>query len=685
MTSSDDEPSLAPAGANEVPHQDWSLRASGRTYYDRNGETSIILKRLTNSSSSVTGIAGRRGAGKSSLALKVLEECNQQNYFTQLIHSPTSYDPREFLLSVSQQTCDEIVDRLDERRGQLPSLDERAHTEKRRIYRRQYVLGAIAIMLILTAASITAKVADDNYTKNLENRISSLTAQANEIRSSLLPKVNSVLREVKSLDERRFDYSAAISVFERLAETLKDPAARIVDPYEFMASGGSNVEEGVAPFDVLDDVVALASNASEIDKLTNELRWGSPFSALRGYFNSSLIVIPVASIFLFAALLFIFRNLARQLHLIRRAGRKEVGLRAEAVALAEHLSYQTTVSTSQEAGVSLFRLTSAFRRGKSLTTRSLSLPGLTEKFAAFLQKICEVYSDGVVICFDELDKIEDPKELDQLLRGVKGILGRSNTHFLFTVSDDAIARFATRRTEEQGILESAFEDVILLERIDFRFADRMLNPMYEEVGQVDDREQIHLSSKLFWLFGGGVPREIKRNARICLEHDLLLRSSDPTDVWKVLLKKRLEDTRSWVSRVGQDDRITAEFLSSLYDSQRHLMNETTFDRQWFEVMVQLWLKEFAGNVEFCTDNTRQAKEARSKNGGHDEVANIVYGRVTIELVVGATGGLVVSEFGSDECFEKLTPQLYRIFEHAPSNFDFAWKELCKYLKRIQLL
>ncbi len=62
--------------------------------------------------------------------------------------------------------------------------------------------------------------------------------------------------------------------------------------------------------------------------------------------------------------------------------------------------------------------------------------------------MCEVWTYGVLICFDELDKIDGPEQLDLLLRGIKGILGRENTHFLFTVSDDAIARFIVRRLRE---------------------------------------------------------------------------------------------------------------------------------------------------------------------------------------------------------------------------------------------
>ena len=105
-----------------------------------------------------------------------------------------------------------------------------------------------------------------------------------------------------------------------------------------------------------------------------------------------------------------------------------------------------------------------------------------------------------------------------------------------------------------------------------------------------------------------------------------------------------------------------------------------FDRQWFSAVVKLWLEAFASNLDFQA----RIEDAKEKNKNQNELTNLVYGRATIELVVGVTGGLVVREYCSDEEFEKLTPQLSRIFEHAPSNFDFAWQALHGYLKGIQL-
>jgi hypothetical protein len=60
----------------EAPSVDYSLRSSGNTYIDHAGEAQRIVDRIKTSSASVIGIAGVRGAGKSSLAKKVLDDCN---------------------------------------------------------------------------------------------------------------------------------------------------------------------------------------------------------------------------------------------------------------------------------------------------------------------------------------------------------------------------------------------------------------------------------------------------------------------------------------------------------------------------------------------------------------------------------------------------------------------------------
>src|SRR5580704_5352671 len=94
-----------PASQTQL-HPDFSLRASGTTYIERSQEAVRVTTRIDNSSSSVVGIAGVRGAGKSSLAKRVLNTCDQKGYFTLLIPSPTGYEPREFLIAIFQRIAE---------------------------------------------------------------------------------------------------------------------------------------------------------------------------------------------------------------------------------------------------------------------------------------------------------------------------------------------------------------------------------------------------------------------------------------------------------------------------------------------------------------------------------------------------------------------------------------------------
>src|SRR5262249_55164387 len=91
---------------------DFSLRSSGTTYLDQKGETDRIVDRIETSSASVIGIAGVRGAGKSSLAKKVLDKCDASGFFTLFIPSPTGYEPREFLLAIFQRIAEHASERI---------------------------------------------------------------------------------------------------------------------------------------------------------------------------------------------------------------------------------------------------------------------------------------------------------------------------------------------------------------------------------------------------------------------------------------------------------------------------------------------------------------------------------------------------------------------------------------------
>jgi len=108
---------------------DLSLKANPDTYNDREKESETIFKRILSNSSSVIGIGGVRGAGKSSLALKVLGYCKKEDFFTILIPSPTAYDSKEFLLTVYQSICEDVKLQLEKRLNLNTTLKRQSRRE----------------------------------------------------------------------------------------------------------------------------------------------------------------------------------------------------------------------------------------------------------------------------------------------------------------------------------------------------------------------------------------------------------------------------------------------------------------------------------------------------------------------------------------------------------------------------
>ena len=450
---------------------DWSLRANGETYRDRSNESIILTKRLIKCSASVTGIAGCRGSGKSSLALRVLDNCAKKGAFTQLIHSPTGYDPREFLVSVFQRLCESVVTRIDRQFGQVNSLYARGEAERSRLVRISLLLIFGAVVPLVAAIFYGYY---QMYQESSQERLQELATVGSSYRKQLADRENDLARQIDQL--------------------LPQSLARNNEILRNLMSERSWVKK-------------------ELEMLDSE-----PIIDTIG--DTFLIFMLVLAAYIILTVL--LRHLMSIRGRIVRARRfsRETGLRQLALEISEHLKFQTTLSTSTEKAVSLAKLTATRTAGKSLMARPLSLPSLTDQCALFLKRIGEVYAGRVVICLDELDKIENPRNLDNLLRGIKGVLGQPNTHFILTVSEDALAEFTKQRRLDTGMLESAFEDIVLLERIDLKVADYVVELMYPESNRGDADGTIHMSTKLLWLFGGAIPREVKRNARVCLEAGL---------------------------------------------------------------------------------------------------------------------------------------------------------------------
>ena len=630
---------------------DWSLSANAATYRDRRQESEILKQRLFVSSASTTGIAGPRGAGKSSLALKVLNECEKESdAFTHLIHSPIGYTSHEFLLSIFQNMCEEVIQRIDRDLNQTNTLDERATAELRRL---RGILIASVIGLFLLFGGLVSYPAYTLYSALIEARLELMFADSHDMQAR-----TSDLKE--SIDQLTEQIQLIVPNAGNPKPLLNELADKTTE-YNWLLERQRQLEHDIAE---AKDPLAI------------------------GVFIAPVLV----TIFLFFISISLVPRAKSHFQRMRNTQENplKVGLRDLATGYLEHLRFEITRSSQNQASVSFVQLGGILRSGRTATPRPLSLPTLTSELVDFLTRIAEVYGNRVVICLDELDKIEDPEDLEKLLRGIKGLLGHSKTHFLLTVSEDALARYTIRRRILPGMLESAFDSIISLERVSLLGAQHIVDTMHPKTESYTGKVSLHRSTALVWIFGTGIPREIKRNAMICLEEKKRLRSAKTLEIWKILYRRRLIDIESWAARVGGDDRSTCQFLSSLHKTIFLFDDKNAkrqYDMEWIREVGHIWMVELETMCEVemkrwevhVTDVSNVTTDTQ-RNWRH-----FMFSRAIVEILICTSSLAFFVSHSATHLDNKAVDRLTRIFEHMPYNIHFAIQQLRDHLLEVHVL
>ncbi|MGH7485074.1 MAG: hypothetical protein ACREMY_05620, partial [bacterium] len=109
-------------------------------------------------------------------------------------------------------------------------------------------------------------------------------------------------------------------------------------------------------------------------------------------------------------------RLARS-YIVQSRHERDVGLLQRCNDFIDRMQFETTRTTGSEVGLVANFLSGKVSRAKQLADRPLSLPSLSAACADFLDDVGEEFNGKVVICIDELDKITDPQQLLDLLKG----------------------------------------------------------------------------------------------------------------------------------------------------------------------------------------------------------------------------------------------------------------------------
>ena len=206
----------------------------------------------------------------------------------------------------------------------------------------------------------------------------------------------------------------------------------------------------------------------------------------------------------------------RQLSNNRRIG----GLSQQALdSITGARSYQRTSA----AGIAGKGMTLQRARQSTWTQRERSHPELIAAFKEYLEQYRLWGGRPVAIVIDELDKLQEADEAIAAVNGLKDLFHIPNTHFVVSVSEDALRRFAMRGVPFRDVFDSAFDTIVKLDVPTPYEAREMLARRSGEL------QGFPMPVVLFcYAWSGGVPRDIIRAARACVA--IRNRKGAPVDV-----------------------------------------------------------------------------------------------------------------------------------------------------------
>jgi hypothetical protein len=156
----------------------------------------------------------------------------------------------------------------------------------------------------------------------------------------------------------------------------------------------------------------------------------------------------------------------------------------------------------------------AWQRGRqhTWTQRERSHPELVAAFKEYLEQYRLSGGRSIAIAIDELDKLAKASEAIAAINSLKDLFHIPNTHFVVSVSEDALHRFAMRGVPFRDVFDSAFDTIV-----------KLREPSPSETREMLARRSEGLQGfpmpvvLLCYAWSGGIPRDIIRTARACVK------------------------------------------------------------------------------------------------------------------------------------------------------------------------
>jgi energy-coupling factor transporter ATP-binding protein EcfA2 len=192
------------------------------------------------------------------------------------------------------------------------------------------------------------------------------------------------------------------------------------------------------------------------------------------------------------------------------------GARRPSAALAacalERLSYDAEVGTKSSNSFSVLGKSIVLddESSKTLRSRPLTHPEITAGMRELLKTFSyEDRTQPVVVAIDELDKLDSTDSLIRMVNGLKDLFHIEGVHFVVSVSTDALDSFARRGVPARDVFDSSFDLILGVGPLTLDESTALLKS--RSTGFPEEL------SKFCHAWSGGLPRDLLRAARRCVE------------------------------------------------------------------------------------------------------------------------------------------------------------------------
>jgi Cdc6-like AAA superfamily ATPase len=186
----------------------------------------------------------------------------------------------------------------------------------------------------------------------------------------------------------------------------------------------------------------------------------------------------------------------------------------------ERLAWSTKTQTSSTNSLAWQGLSLEDSSMTELVERETSHLQRVDAFQKFAALYRTVSDRTIIVAVDELDKISAPEEAIDAINGLKDLMHSENIHFLVSVSEDALARFALRGIPLRDAFDSTFDTIAEVDRFSVDDASDLLARRVVGMPQV--------LAYYCHALSGGIPRDLIRFCRQCVDVGRQAPTSTPT-------------------------------------------------------------------------------------------------------------------------------------------------------------